>query len=153
MLAGGPVKSWSNRQASPALSSGEAEYYAIVKAAAEALGIQSLAADLGWQVKVQLRVDSSAAKAMVSRSGVGKVRHLEVRYLWVQDALNRKRFELRKVPGKTNPADVLTKPLSQAVMQGLLSPWGFSYGPTRELKARVGGGVSGIRPPNYLQHV
>ena len=148
LLAGGPVKSWSNRQATPALSSAEAEYYAIVKAAAEALGIQALAADLGWQTKVQLRVDSTAAKAMASRSGIGRVRHLEVRYLWVQDAVNRKRFELKKVSGKLNPADVLTKPLAQVMMRDLLSPWGFSFGPPREPKARVGGGVSGIRPPS-----
>ena len=153
LLAGGPVKSWSNRQASPALSSGEAEYYAIVKAAAEALGIQALAADLGWQVRIRLKVDSSAAKAMASRSGIGKVRHLETKFLWVQDAVSRRRFTLQKVPGKINPADVLTKPMAQVLMRSLLSPWGFSFGPTRELRARVGGGVSGIRPPTYPQPV
>ena len=47
LLAGCTVKSWSNRQATPAMSSAEAEYYAMVKASAEALGIQALAADLG----------------------------------------------------------------------------------------------------------
>ena len=92
-------------------------------------------------------MDSSAAKAMASRNGVGKVRHLEVRYLWVQDALNRKRFTLKKVAGKFNPADVLTKPLAQVVMQAVLSPRDFSFGPPREPKARVGEGVSGLRPP------
>ena len=147
VLAGGPVKSWSNRQASPALSSGEAEYYAVVKAAAEALGLQALAADLGWQVKVQTRVDGSAAQAMASRLGLGRVRHMEVRYLWVQDAVNKKRFVIRKVSGKINPADVLTKPLTQVAMQALLLPCGLSFGPPRELKARGGGGVSGFRPP------
>ena len=83
-----------------------------MKAAAEALGMQSLAADLGWQTKVQIRVDSSAAQAMASRLGLGKVRHMEVRHLWVQNAVNRQRFTLRKVSGKINPADVLTKPLA-----------------------------------------
>ena len=48
LLAVCTVKSWSNRQATPAMSSAEAEYYAMVKASAEALGIQALAADLGW---------------------------------------------------------------------------------------------------------
>ncbi len=63
------------------------------------------------QVKVQLMVDSTAAKAIASRSGLGKVRHLEVRHLWVQDAISRGRFVIKKVHGKRNPADVLTTPL------------------------------------------
>ncbi len=92
MLGGGVVTSWSNRQATPALSSGEAEYYAIVKAAAEALGIEAFPKDLGWEVKVHAMVDRTATKAIASRSGLGKVRHLEVRCLWVQDATSRRRF-------------------------------------------------------------
>ena len=49
-LAGRTVKSWSNRQDSVVLSSGEAEYYACVKAAAELVGLRSLATDLVWNV-------------------------------------------------------------------------------------------------------
>ncbi len=75
-------ESWSNRRATPALSSAEAEYFAIVKAAAETLGIEALAKDLGWEVRIHAMVDSTAAKAIASRNGLGKVRHLEVRYLF-----------------------------------------------------------------------
>ena len=46
-MGGAAVKTWSRRQATIALSSGEAEYCAVVKATAEALGIQALAQDLG----------------------------------------------------------------------------------------------------------
>ena len=121
LLAGCTVKSWSNRQATPAMSIAEAEYYTMVKASAEALGIQALAADLGWAVRIRLCVDSSAAKAMASRSGVGRVRHMKVRFLWLQDVVKRKRLELKKICGKKNPADVLTKPLSHSVVRELLS--------------------------------
>ena len=41
LMSGGLIRSWSNRQGSVALSSGEAEYYAVVKACAEALGAQA----------------------------------------------------------------------------------------------------------------
>ena len=41
------TKSWSHTQAAIALSSGEAEYYGMVKEASYSLGIQSLAGDLG----------------------------------------------------------------------------------------------------------
>ena len=118
LLAGCTVKRWSNRQATPAMSSAEAEYYAMVKASAEALGIQALAADLGWAVRIRLSTHSSAAKAMASR--VVRVRHMEVRFLWLQDVVMRKRLEPKKICGKKNPADVLTKPLSHSVVRELL---------------------------------
>ena len=146
LLGGGLVKSWSNRQATPALSSGEAEYYAVVKAAAEALGMEALAKDLGWEVKVRLMVDSTAAKAIASRSGLGKVRHLEVRHLWVQDAVSRGRFVIKKVMGKFNPADVLTKPLSQAFVQKLLEPFGVVFVSPLELGLGARGGVGNSTP-------
>ena len=65
-LGGCALKSWSNGQGSVALSSGEAEYYASVKAAAELIGLRSLAKDLGWNVGLQLKIDSSAPKAVTS---------------------------------------------------------------------------------------
>ena len=105
------MKSWSSTQGTVALSSGEAEYYALVKALAEAIGMRSLARDLGWEMKLRVWVDSTAAKSIASRVGVGKVRHLEVRYLWVQEKLRAKEFTLKKIRGDRNPADVLTKPL------------------------------------------
>ncbi len=54
-----------------ALSSGEAEYYAMVKGAIEGLGMQTLAQDLGWQLELRLHVESSAAKAIASRNNSG----------------------------------------------------------------------------------
>ena len=111
------MKHWSSTQGSTALSSGEAEYYALVKGAAEGLGIQSLCRDLGYEFSLVMHVDSSAAKSICSRLGLGKVRHMEVKYLWAQEAHQRKRFSVRKVDGLKNPADVLTKPQSAAEME------------------------------------
>ena len=88
----------------------------MVKAAAEGLGLQAVAADLGWNLKIRLWVDSTAAEAIVARIGLGKVRHMEVKYLWAQEANKNGRFEVRKVDGKMNPADVETKPESAAEM-------------------------------------
>jgi len=107
---GGILKSWSSTQATVALSSGEAEYYAVVKAAAEGLGVMALMADLGIEGRVRLWVDSSAAKSISSRVGLGKLRHLEVKYLWVQQLVKKKRITIHKVRGEFNPADWLTKP-------------------------------------------
>lgn len=88
---------------------GEAEYYALIKAAAEGLGIIALGQDLGFDFKLRLHVDSNTAKAITARLGLGKVRHMEVRYLWAQGAHRAKRFEVHKIAGEKNPADVMTK--------------------------------------------
>ena len=111
-IDGAAVKHWSSTQGSIVLSVGEAEYYALIKAAAEGLGLLSLGHDLGYDFKLRLHVDSNTAKAITARLGLGRVRHMEVRYLWAQQAHKRKLFEVRKIPGNRNPADVLTKPLS-----------------------------------------
>jgi hypothetical protein len=116
VLSGGTVKSWSSTQGTIAMSVGEAEYYAMVKAAAEALGMQSLARDLGYDLRVRLWVDSTTAQAIVARLGLGKVRHMEVKYLWAQEAYRAGRFDVQKVKGEENPADINTKPKSGGEM-------------------------------------
>ena len=85
------------------------------------MGIRSIAADLGWEVRVRCWVDSSAAKAMASRSGLGKTRHIEVRYLWVQEVARRKYVQIRKIAGTSNISDILTKPLGRCDMTKHLS--------------------------------
>ncbi len=67
-----------------------------------------MAKDLGWDESIRLFVDSSVAKAIVSRLGLGKVRHLDVRFLWMQGMVSRGRISLHKVAGEENPADLLT---------------------------------------------
>jgi len=91
-----------------------------VRAASEALGMQSIMRDMGWDAKIRLLVDSSAAKSIASRTGLGKLRHLGIQFLWLQEAVRRKKVVLSKVRGDINPADVLTKPKSLDDMKQLL---------------------------------
>ena len=120
MMDGGNVKCWSSTQATVAQSSGEAEYCAMVRAAAEALNMQ----DLGWDAKITIWADSSAAKSIASRIGLGKVRHMEVKFLWLQEAVKSKRTEVKRIVGVENPSDVLTKPKSYREVAGLLQKVG-----------------------------
>ena len=62
VVGGGCLKTWSRTQKSRALSSAEAEYYALVSGAAEALGLQAVASDLGWNLKVRLWSDAKGAR-------------------------------------------------------------------------------------------
>ena len=107
------IKHWSTTQKVVTLSSGEAELAGIVKGTAEALGLQSLASDLGFEVKVRVHADSSAAIGICKRSGIGRVRHLAVGQLWIQEKVRSGEIALLKVLGLENPADLLTKHLAR----------------------------------------
>ena len=41
--------------------------------------------DLGVNMSITILTDASAAKGIASRRGLGKVRHIEVNQLWVQE--------------------------------------------------------------------
>ena len=103
------IKAWSVTQGVIALSSGEAEFYGIVKGSSVGMGIQSVMGDLSIGVKLQVLTDSSAAKGIASRRGLGKVRHIEVNQLWVQEKVAIGAIEQNKVPGEVHVADSLTK--------------------------------------------
>ena len=109
MLGKHLMKHWAVTQATVALSSGEAELYAMVRAAAEAIGFRSLCRDLGVEVRIHLHSDSSAAIGISGRSGIGRVRHLEVAGLWIQDRVRLGDLTLHKIHGPDNPADLMTK--------------------------------------------
>ena len=106
------IKSWSKTQSLVAKSSAEAELYATVKAASEALGVQTLLSELGQEMKARVFIDSSAAKSICEREGLDKVRHIEVGVLWLQEQEVRRRLPLVKVPGTSNIADLMTKHLN-----------------------------------------
>ena len=107
------LKHWSSTQQTVALSSGEAELKGIVKGAAEGIGMQNIAKDLSIYYDIHLYIDSSAAMGMDARKGMGKVRHVEVSELWIQDAVRNKVLTVNKVKGDDNPADILTKYIEQ----------------------------------------
>ena len=96
------------------------------KAATEALGAKSLLRDLGWTARLTLNIDVEAARAIAPRQGVGKIWHLEVRTLWLQEVVRSGIICLSKVWGKTNPADALTKPMSVRETSELLERVGYS---------------------------
>ena len=111
MLGGHCLKTWSSTQAPIALSSAEAEYYAMVEATTRATGVRTMLTELGVLCvgPTELHSDSSAARGFASRKGVGKMRHLGVRHLWLQSEVSGQRVLLRRVAGEANPADLMTK--------------------------------------------
>ena len=127
MIVGGiAVKSWSRTQRGRSLSSVEAEYYAIVTGVAEALAVQALAEEMVWKMSVRVHTNSSAAK-VASRRGLGKLRHIELKYLWVQELVQDQRIAIKKINGLDNPADCLTEPKDFKCFEPLLSRFGARW--------------------------
>ena len=54
------------------------------------------------------------------KEGLGRIRHLSASDLWVQERLRNGEFDLEKIPGADNPADVLTKHLERPTLLKLL---------------------------------
>ena len=81
----------------------------MVRAAANGLGYLSLLADLGVQLRLRVWTDSTASQGMCGRQGLGKVRHLDVQELWVQQRMRKRDFDLFKVKCEENPGDLFTK--------------------------------------------
>ena len=123
------MKWWSKTKPTLALSSGEAELMALVKATTEAIGIAQLGEGWGIPLCAEVLVDSSAALAVTARKGNGRLRHVRIGHLWVQERAQAEDVRYSKVPGADNPADVLTKHLVRAQRERLLpllSQWAVS---------------------------
>lgn len=121
------VKHWSTTQKTLALSSGEAEFYGVVRGTSEALGLQSLAGDLGIDTTIHVRTDSSAAIGICNRTGIERVRHLATGQLWVQEKIRKKEIRLCKHPGDENPGDLCTTHFTSEVLRKLLPTTGTQY--------------------------
>ena len=108
-----------------ALSSGEAEYYGLVKAASQAMGVRNLMRDLGVEVGIEIRTDAAVAKSIAMRRGAGKVRHIEVNQLWVQEKVLKGEIFIKKVGTEENVADILTKHIDREKLDRHLSTLSF----------------------------
>ena len=69
----------------------------------------TLARDLGSAMHATIHTDAQAMLGMVNRQGLGKLRHINVQYLWIQEKVRDKSLNVKKVPGADNPADLMTK--------------------------------------------
>ena len=118
-ITSGPhcIKVWSKTQSVIAKSSAESELYGVVKGACEALGMKTLYADIVSDVSIKLELDATAAKGILDRQGMAKVRHIDVNVLWPQEQCAKKLVPLHKIPGLHNGADLMTKHLANPVIK------------------------------------
>ena len=106
------IKAWTKKQGIVATSTAEAELYAGNRAATESTGVQAFAKDLG-RVPIRLHSDSSAARSIISSTGLGKARHTVIQYLWLQEAVRNNKLTVEKIPSETYSSDLGTKHLTR----------------------------------------
>ena len=122
------ILSWSRRQGAVALSSAGSELCALGSGAAEALGLASLLHEWGEATVPVLASDSSSALHVVKKRGPGKMKHIEIRFLALQQWREQKRLEFEKVGTDDNESDMLTKIMSAEKLEkfsrqiGLIGP-------------------------------
>ena len=69
--------------------------------------------DLGAEGYSTVYVDSSAALAITNRKGCGKLRHINVGLLGLQEKETMEELTFKKVLGTLNPADAMPKNVNQ----------------------------------------
>ena len=113
--------SFSRMQKSTALSSCEAEVLAMTAGASEALLVKAVWTFMVQQrCEVEMRSDSSSGRQWLQRTGLGRLKHVDVRLCWLQSALKQRTLDVLPIGTKLNLADLNTKKLSQARRQFLL---------------------------------
>ena len=83
--------------------------YAMVDGVLRMKGMKSMLVELGLASSddvIELQVDSAAGKSFILRRGLGKMRRVELRDLWIQREVGEGKVRVVNVEGKANPADV-----------------------------------------------
>ena len=93
------------------MSSAEAKLVAMCKLSAELIGLLSMLKDLGETRTGTVFADSTAALAIADRKGSGKLRHINISLLSIQENKRKAELNFEIVLGTENPSDMMTKHL------------------------------------------
>ncbi|CAK0837226.1 unnamed protein product [Prorocentrum cordatum] len=110
-------KSTACGMSSLAQSSPEAEYLAAVELAAEMLYVKELVKFMGFDASLEIECDAPSAIAIASWRGLGRLRHLGVKWLWLQQLVGAGQLKIAKVKGAENPPDVGAKFLGKGALE------------------------------------
>ena len=139
LIYGAMVGFSSRTQTTIAQSSAEAELGAIHRGALAGVYIQNLWHEItGELLKIRVFSGSAAGRAISQRLGVGRVRHLQVRQLYVQSLVAAGRVTIEKVATEENVADLGTKILTRDVIDKHLVKLGITRATTTSKTKKKG---------------
>ena len=119
-FSGGIIAYSSHRQGSTTLSSMESELFALTDTTKLAVSLARLLAELSYPLRPLLLVDNLAAACLVKDQQFHKKsKHIDLRYHYVREKLERNEIDIQHCPSALNEADILTKVLPKPQFQRL----------------------------------
>ena len=115
------VHASSKRQQSISISTTEAEIMAASLAATEIIFMHSLLSEMGYDMSEPtiLWVDNMGAVEITKRrESLARSRHIERRYLKMQEWVAEGKIKVKYIKTDDNRADMFTKPLDRATFEG-----------------------------------
>ena len=129
----------------------EAELYGLVRASAETQWDSNRCTATSARTGVVLR-DASAALALVARRGLGKLRHLDTNYFWIQEKAAKGDLNNKRVAGVDSGAGLFTKTLSWNVIQSHIHKLSSQFVQNEISVNYVGAGQTESIIPKYCKN-
>ena len=95
---------------------------------------------------MKIKGDAIAAMGMVKWQGLGRVRHLAVADLWIQQKAKDGSAKYEKLPGAQNTSDIMTKAVEAEVLERHMRELGFEYREGRNKSTPVYNGLDDGTP-------
>ncbi|KAL9249238.1 Retrovirus-related Pol polyprotein from transposon TNT 1-94-like protein [Drosera capensis] len=114
-FAGGAVSWQSKLQKCCALSTTEAKYIAATEAGKELLWLTRFLVELGMQQEKMVVFCDSQSAIDLSKNDVyhSRTKHIDVRFHWLRDAIEKQKMKLKKIHTDRNPLEMLTKTVTK----------------------------------------
>lgn len=117
----GNTVSWlSQKQPTVSLSSTEAEYLALSNGVCEAKWLRCLLKELGHECNTPTTIfedNQSCIKVAEEPRGHKRMKHIDVKYNFIREAVANKEVELKYIPTNDQVADIMTKGLGRILFQ------------------------------------
>jgi hypothetical protein len=131
-LCGAPISWRSRREPIVAYSSTLAEFIAWDTAVKEVLWLQQLCMALGFNVTEPTVIHTDSANALTNLNKptyTTGYKWVEIRFWFVKDVIKQGDIQMKKIDGKLNVADSLTKPLPEPLFRDFIKR--LNYGVMR----------------------
>jgi histone deacetylase 1/2 len=107
---------WSRKQQVVARSSTEAEYRSLAQATADVLWLQTLLKELTVPFQTPTIYCDNQSAVLLAHNPIlhSRTKHMEIDLFFVREKVLAKQLSVTHIPGSTQLADILTKPISSA---------------------------------------